>query len=275
MSARAAWWAAPLVASVILSLGTPLPVLGDEPPSNTVRRGLGAGAGSHAERHADDAAAATQRSGQRTPRVATREPAWSIHGLGFVGLTRFAAKRTFEAVLGEAGGQVAGGGVRVAHRSGFFGQVDGSRFVATGERVFVSGGQVFKLGIPTEVTVTPVDVTGGYRYVRRPRTARPGVTARPARTQPLVIPWVGAGFGQVRYKESADFAKAGDDTDEAFRSYHLVGGVDVPIWRWLSAGVDAGYRWVPDALGQGGVSKEFGDKTLGGSTIRVRVLVGR
>lgn len=221
---------------------------------------------------------ALQRSGRQGPRPVAREPAWFFHGIGFVGLTQFAAKDTFEAIFGSAGGTAYGGGVRVAHRSGLFGQVDVSRLTLDGERVFVSGGQVFKLGIPTRLTLTPIEMTGGYRYVRRSRpTARPG-QPRPAaqgRARQAFVPYVGGGIGRVLYKETADFARTDDDTEESFRSYHFVGGVDVPVWRWIAAGVDVSYRWVPDALGQDGASKEFGDTDLGGTIIRFRLVVGR
>jgi hypothetical protein len=39
----------------------------------------------------------------------------------------------------------------------------------------------------------------------------------------------------------------------------------------LSIGGEARYRWVPDALGVGGVSDEFNETDLGGLTLRVRV----
>jgi hypothetical protein len=79
----------------------------------------------------------------------------------------------------------------------------------------------------------------------------------------------------VQYKEESPFAEAGDNVSESFTSYHVLGGVDIPLSGWLGTGVEVNYRWVPDALGEGGVSKEFGDTDLGGFTFRARITVGR
>ncbi len=264
-----------LAAVCALVGGAWTPALGaDDPPSSTpalaLPRTIDPPGG-------EETLAAPQRSARPSPRPAGGEPAWSLHGFAFVGLTRFAAVETFEAIFETARGPVFGGGARIAHRSGVFGQVDVSRFSKDGERVFVHAGEVFRLGIPTRVTMTPVELTGGYRYVPRARPARPGqprAVGRP-RARPAFIPYVGGGIGRLIYKETADFSKAGDDADESFRSYHLVGGVDIPVSRWMAAGIDAGYRWVPDALGENGVSQEFGDTDLGGATIRFRLVVGR
>ena len=48
-----------------------------------------------------------------------------------------------------------------------FVNVRASRFRQTGERVFVTdSGERFGLGVPTTITVTPIEVTGGYRFDR-------------------------------------------------------------------------------------------------------------
>ena len=86
------------------------------------------------------------------------------------------------------------------------------------------------------------------------------------------VPYGGGGIGVVRYQETSRvFAETGDDVDERFTSYHVLGGLDVPIWRRLGVGVDGHYRWVPDGLGSGGVSQEFNETNLGGATFRGRV----
>jgi hypothetical protein len=88
------------------------------------------------------------------------------------------------------------------------------------------------------------------------------------------VPFVGGGVGVVFYKETSDFAEAGDDVDENFTSYHILGGIDVPIAKWLGAGMDLSYRWVPDALGDNGAAHEFGESDLGGFSLRFRFTVG-
>jgi hypothetical protein len=46
------------------------------------------------------------------------------------------------------------------------------------------------------------------------------------------------------------------------------------VWHVLQIGGEARYRWVPDGLGGGGISGEFNETDLGGSTFRVRIGVG-
>jgi hypothetical protein len=227
-------------------------------------------------------------------------PAWEVRGFGLVGYTGFAANDTFEAVLDKSGGAIYGGGAMVGHRSGIFVQVLAEHFGADGQRVFVHEGEVFKLPVPLSASVTPIDVTGGYRFLPRPRSVAQGSAPpprkpifKPARPRPedeapppppppaapppprRWVPYVGGGVGIVRYEETADFAQAGDDVSESFTSYHVLGGIDAPVWGWIGAGVEFMYRWVPDALGDGGVSKEFDETDLGGFAVRFRVTVGK
>jgi hypothetical protein len=194
-----------------------------------------------------------------------------IAGFVHFGSLTLAAERSFDAILGSSSGTIVGGGGEVVFRRGLlrgvFGRVDVSRFSEDGERVFVFNGEVFPLGIPTTITLTPVEVSAGYRYVIS-RARRPGETA--PRPFPLV-PYAGLGVGSMNYRETASFAQPGDDVDERFTSYHAFGGVDVRVWQGLSAGVEGVYRWVPDALGESGVSEAFNESNLDGATVRVRV----
>jgi len=182
------------------------------------------------------------------------------------GTMSFTASESFEAILDKSSGPVFGGGGQVNLPFNLFARVDVSRFRQDGERVFVSNGEVFKLGIPTTITLTPIEFTGGYR-----RELRLGQGAGSGGFR--LIPFGGAGVGSVKYQEEADFANPEDDTDERFTSYHVLGGVDVPLWRWIGVGAEYQHRWVPDALGTGGVSAEFDETDLGGGTFRVRIVV--
>jgi hypothetical protein len=146
--------------------------------------------------------------------------------------------------------------------------VDFSQFEETGERVFVNGDDVFKLGIPNTLTLRPLEFTVGYRYpvVVRDEDGR-------QRTSPFV-PYGGGGIGVVRFEETSAFADPGEDVDERFTSYHVLGGVEVPIWRGVGVAIEGHYRWVPDGLGAGGVSQAFNETDLGGATFRVKVGFG-
>lgn len=231
-------------------------------------------------------------------------PAISVRAFGEAGYTWFSANESFEAVLGSAGGAVFGGGVTVSHRSGYFGRVGIERFSADGERVYVFGGEVFPMGIPLSVSITPIDISGGYRFVARPKPvrttppppakpafqpARPLPTdaakaapARPATTRPVParplrrwVPYLGGGVGFLSYEETADFPGGSEDVSDTFTSYHVLGGVDFPVSKWIGVGAEAIWRFVPNGLEDSPVGEQFGEKDLGGLAVRVLVIVGR
>lgn len=187
---------------------------------------------------------------------------FSVRGFLDIGSTTFTASQSFEAVLGKASGPLFGGGGEVRLPRNLFASVRGSRFSAEGQRVFVSGGQTFPLGIATTVSVTPIELTGGYRLVRR---------------RWRVVPYAGGGVGWHRYRETSDFAGPSEDVSLTATGYHVVGGAEVPVLRWIAAAVEAQWSRVPDAIGgdRNGVAQAFGESDLGGFTARVKVVVGR
>jgi opacity protein-like surface antigen len=195
------------------------------------------------------------------PRPAPAQPAIAVRGFADIGMFSFGAADSFDAVLGTSSGPLFGGGGEVVFGPGLFAQVRVSRFRKSGERVFVFEDEVFPLGIPTTVRITPLDVTGGYRFARARR----------------VVPYVGAGLGWHRYQETSDFADDDENVDETHRGYHLLGGADVRLARWFGVGGEVQWTSVPDALGQdpNGVSAAFDETNLGGVGVRVKVIVGR
>jgi opacity protein-like surface antigen len=183
-------------------------------------------------------------------------PKTGLRGFGELGYGRFAAKQSFDAVLGQPGGVWFGGGAEFRLGPLF---VDGraERFRRTGERVFVDGGEVFKLGIPDTITVVPITFTGGYRKVRN-----------------RLSPYVGAGVGQYRYKEESSLALPSENFSQRSTSYHVLGGLEWRDASLFAAAVEFQYTAVPDAL-NAGVSAAFDEHDLGGFQIRVKILVGR
>jgi hypothetical protein len=184
-----------------------------------------------------------------------------VRGYGMIGSMTFTASDTFESVVGTDSGRLVGGGVEVGlPLGGLFIGVGGSQFKAEGSRVFVTSNRVFSLGIPTNITVSPIDVTAGWRFRQWSRR---------------VVPYVGGGWSSYRYEESADFAAPGENVNERYSGYHLLGGVDVRLTRWLGLGGEYVWTRVPDALGQDGVSAFFSETDLGGSSLRVKLSIGR
>lgn len=207
---------------------------------------------------------------------AAQPPSSPIGVRGFVafGSITFQAEDSFDAILDSAAGPIWGGGGTVLLPRGFYVEVAASRFKREGERAFVGPApdrEVFKLGIPLEVAITPIELTGGWRYRHCPRTAKP----RPGGCQPRIIPYAGGGFSSYRYQETSEFADSDEDVDERFNGYHVVGGVEYLPLRWMAIGGEVAWSSVPDALGQGGVSAVFNEDNLGGSTVRLKISFGR
>jgi opacity protein-like surface antigen len=198
-------------------------------------------------------------AGPAAAQSAPPAPAVSIRGFALVGVEAFNASQTFKATMGTSSGPIYGGGGQVSLRSGIFVRVSASRYKDTGQRAISLEGQVFQLGIPLTATITPIEVTGGYRFVRLGR----------------VVPYAGGGFGTYKYTETSEFADSSENVSASYTGYHVLGGVDVGVTAWLRAGGEVEYASVPNAFGTGGLSQEFNETNLGGTTFRVVISVGR
>ncbi len=185
----------------------------------------------------------------------------SVRGFGLIAGESFAASDTFDAVLGGSFQPFWGGGVGLIVHDNLFVDVTVSRFRKTGERAFAFNGQTFHLGIPLTVTVTPIEVSGGYRF------------QLPAHR--WLVPYAGAGVGRYAYRETSDFSDGGEDVDVSHVGYLVVGGAEFRVHPWIGLGVDAQYTHVSGILGNGGISQQVGEDNLGGVAARLKVIVGR
>jgi opacity protein-like surface antigen len=183
--------------------------------------------------------------------------AFSIRAVGFASGQQFAAETTFNAVFGESFYPFFGGGFVIGDRGAFL-EVAISRFRRTGQRAFLFNGQPFGLNIPLTTTITPVELSGGYRFRRRTS----------------IIPYAGVGIGSYGYKETSDFAEPDEDVDVRHVGYLVVGGAEFRVHRWVGIAADVHYTHVPGILGTAGLSKDAGEDDLGGTAIRIKVLVG-
>ena len=104
----------------------------------------------------------------------------------------------------------------------FVAEVGASRAEMTGERAFHSGDQNFRLGIPLTATITPVEVTGGYRF--------------PYGSTPAAI--VAAGVVSYGYTETSDFADPSENVDTRQSGFVLNGGFEFRLHRWVGASAD-------------------------------------
>lgn len=185
---------------------------------------------------------------------------FKLRGFADAGTTTFTAQQSFEAVLGSKSGPVFGGGVEAVARN-FFLNVRASQFRKTGERVFIFEGEQFDLGIPVTVTVRPIELTLGYRFD----------------FGSWIVPYAGGGMGWHKYTETSEFAEDSENVEEYFKGYHVLGGAEFRFARWIGAAAEAQWGTVPDALGydDNSVSKAFEETDLGGTTFRVKIIIGR
>jgi opacity protein-like surface antigen len=185
------------------------------------------------------------------------------HGFADVGVTMFTAQDSFSAILGSATGMTFGGGGGIVLPPQIFVDVRASRFKKDGHRVVAAGGEVFDLGIANTITITPVEITAGYRFGRRRDTLRP---------------YAGAGISWYRYQEDdVTVAAASETVSETFTGFHLLGGAEFRVHKYVGVAGEAAWAVVPDALGQqpSSVGTAFGETDLGGATFRVKVIIGR
>jgi hypothetical protein len=185
-----------------------------------------------------------------------------VGGYAMFGRINFTANESFDAVTGKPSGTIFGGGARVGlPLGGLFVDLGAWRYRGEGERVLVADDQVFRLGIPVEITVTPIELSAGWRFrIRR---------------APKLVPYAGGGLTILKYQETSEFANAGDDVDDSFNGYHLLGGAEYRILRWLGVAGEASWSTVPDAIGESGVSAAFDETDLGGTTFRIKITIGQ
>jgi hypothetical protein len=200
--------------------------------------------------------ATSARAQSRAPR------GLAISGYAMAGHFTFDASQSFDAIVGSKSAPIFGGGVRVAlPLGGLFVDAGASRLQASGERVFLFNDQVIKLGIPVDVTLSPVELSAGWRFVFR-RT-------------PKLIPYAAVGVTLLNYRESSALATAAEDTNDSFRGYHAFAGVEYKFNEYVGLAGESAWLTVPDAIGESGVSAAFNESNLGGTTFRLKITIGR
>jgi len=189
--------------------------------------------------------------------------AWTEPGSGYRAYVifdqvSFAAKDTFDAALGKTRLSAIGGGGEVRFWKGLFVRGSYSTMEANGERAFVVGGQVIPVGIPLTVEMKPFEFSVGWRL--------------PLDRARRFVAYGGGGSLYVKYRQTSEFAEPGENIDESFTGQLAFGGLDVRVWKLVSAGVEVQYRTIPDALGrEGSLSAEYDETNLGGTAIRFMV----
>ena len=194
-------------------------------------------------------------SGQPASVPPVRQPI-GLRAFGTIDINALMAQDSFNAALGTSRLTAFGGGIDVLNIwKGTFLRAAVSTTSKTGSRAFVANGQAISLNVPLTVSMTPVEVGGGWRFLTRTRT----------------VPYVGGGGLAQLYSEKSHFAVAGEDVSQTNVGYFAVAGIEVGAVRWLVVGVEAQFRGVPHAIGQTGISQSFGETNLGGFTARILI----
>jgi outer membrane protein W len=201
------------------------------------------------------------------PVSAQTAPTISLRPFAQVTEESFSAIDTFNGAFGRSYAPFWGGGLQATLWDRYYVELSASRFRKTGDRAFRSGGETFHFGIPLTATLTPFEITGGYRYHFSRR----------------IVPYVGAGFGRYAYQEkcTSDAARpalcdaVSGDVDTRHAGFVLNGGAEFRLHRWIGLGADVQYTHVPGILGQDGLSKDAGENDLGGIAGRIKIIVGR
>ncbi|HEV7503032.1 MAG TPA: outer membrane beta-barrel protein [Vicinamibacteria bacterium] len=166
------------------------------------------------------------------------------------------AKAIFD---GSTGGGTFGGFLHVGLGERFFVEAHGRRFQKTGDRVFVADATspVFHLGHPLTVRTVPFYGMVGYKFLHGSRWA----------------PYVALGIGSTQYRETSDVAGLVETSSTSKASGLIALGVDF-LTGPVRLGAEVSYSTVPNAIGDSGVSKVYGENNVGGISIVGRLSFG-
>jgi len=193
------------------------------------------------------------------PSEARAQSRVGLSGYGVIGDIRLDAAETFEAVSDTSHTRVMGAGIQVTNLWRFlFVDFAVSSMTIDGERVFIDEDRTVRpLGIPLEVSMRYVDVAAGWRSLHG-----------------RLSPYIGGGFSRLRYRETSELARPGENVAEGANGPLFLAGLDLTLYRWVRVGAELRYRRFGGVLGSGGASAKFGEDSAGGVSIAVRVSFG-
>lgn len=195
------------------------------------------------------------------PRPIVRRGGVGIRGFGTVTFDKMSASESFKAVIDKDTAIFYGGGVQVTNLwQGLFVEAAAERTSLDGERVFIGpDNEVFRLGIPLNIKMTPVDVVAGWRSV-----PTSGASAYGA-----------AGVSFLEYEETSDFADAEENVKERYTGLVLLAGIEYSAARFVHIRAEVRYRRFADAIGAGGASAAFDETDLGSFGGALKIAIGR
>ncbi len=204
-----------------------------------------------------------QQTRQTPPPSSTAAPREGLgfRGFGTVTFDKMTASESFKAITEKDTATFFGGGVQVTNLvQGLFVELGVERSSLDGERVFIGpNDEVFRLGIPLKITMTPIDVVAGWRSTPVARSSA----------------YAAAGISFLKYEETSDFAGADENVSEQYKGLVVLGGIEYSAMRFVHIRGEVRYRRFGDTLGAGGVSAVFEETDLGSFGAALKIAVGR
>jgi hypothetical protein len=172
--------------------------------------------------------------------------------IGYMDITQ--ASDSFKAVFGRSAGLSLGAGMKMdfAHRIFFEASVDYLK--RNGKRVFVTGSEVFKTDLDTNIIILPISFSGGYYFLK----------------SKIISPYIGGGYSLYYFKEE-EYIPWENGSSLWNSGYHILGGVDFLNRGIISFSAEAKWSHVPDVIGHHGVSAYYGESNIGGLSIIFKI----
>jgi opacity protein-like surface antigen len=172
--------------------------------------------------------------------------------IGYMDITQ--ASDSFKAVFGSSAGLSLGAGIKMDFAYSLFFEASVDYFRRNGKRVFVTGSEIFKTDLDTNVIIMPVSFSGGYYFLKSKK----------------ISPYIGGGFSFYYFKEE-EYIPWENGSSLWHSGYHILGGVDFLNSGTISFSAEAKWSHVPDVIGHHGVSAYYDESNIGGLSIIFKI----
>jgi hypothetical protein len=172
--------------------------------------------------------------------------------IGYIDITQ--ASDSFKAVFGRSAGLSFGAGMKIKLPYSIFFEASVDYLKRNGKRVFVSGSEVFKTDLDTNVIIIPVSFSGGYYFMKSKK----------------ISPYIGGGYSIYYFKEE-EYIPWENDSSLWHGGYHVLGGADFLNRGTISFSAEAKWSHVPDVIGHHGVSAYYDESNIGGLSIIFKI----
>ena len=229
----------------------------------THRAGVHRDRSAHAGRRDDGLRAGKAAAASIDARARGRPGASSIGGYATFGNINFTATESFDAILGSTSGPDLRR--RRARRAAVGRAVRGRRRVAISRRRRTRF-RVRRRGDPARHSRRRHrDADRNQRRLAIPRSGR----------MPKLTPYVAGGLTSMKYQETSDVSTPAEDVDDTFSGYHLLGGAEYKITRWLGVAGEASGPRCPTRSARPACRRPSTKPTSAARRFRFKITIGR